>query len=77
MVLNIVSPEKVIYKGEADLVVLPGIKGAFMILERHAPVISILSKGHLIYRVSGENRSLNIEEGFIEKKDNIIIVCVE
>lgn len=77
MILNIISPEKIIYKGETEFVTLPGINGTFTILERHAPIISILNKGHLIYQVFGKNISIDIEEGVVEKKDNIITVCIE
>ena len=45
MNLEIITPDKTIYKGEADLVQLPGIDGSFEILNNHAPLISALVKG--------------------------------
>jgi F0F1-type ATP synthase epsilon subunit len=45
MKLSIISPEKVLYIGSAEMVRLPGLQGAFTILERHAPIISGLEKG--------------------------------
>lgn len=77
MKLEIISPEKVIYRGDAELITLPGIKGSFTILEKHAPIISGLNKGTLLYRHSGQDVSLKIEGGFIEAKNNRITVCVE
>jgi len=44
MELEIVTPDKTIFKGEADLVQLPGIDGSFEILSNHAPLISVLKK---------------------------------
>jgi len=78
MKLYIVSPEKTLYSGEADWVALPGLKGAFMILERHAPIISGLGKGAVRYGSREEtDSSFNIDGGFVEAKQNVVTVCVE
>ncbi|BAG83396.1 MAG: ATP synthase F1 subunit epsilon [Candidatus Azobacteroides pseudotrichonymphae] len=77
MILNILSPEKILYEGKVELVTLPGINGAFTVLDRHAPIISTLNKGYIIYQISGESVSVNIEGGFVEKKGDIITICIE
>ena len=77
MQLTIVSPEKILYTGEAELVTLPGTIGNFTILERHAPIISSLEKGTLVYRVKGEEKELAINGGFVEAKNNDVSVCIE
>jgi F-type H+-transporting ATPase subunit epsilon len=77
MKLDIISPEKILYKGPAELVMLPGLQGAFTVLERHAPIISGLNKGTLLYRNEGKDVSLEIDGGFVEAKNNIVTVCVE
>jgi F-type H+-transporting ATPase subunit epsilon len=78
MKLDIVSPEKVYYSGDVALVTLPGILGAFTILENHAPIISALQKGNIVYKLtnSAEN-TLHIEGGFAEINNNTITVCIE
>ena len=50
MKVIIVSPEKVLYQGEASSVVVPGEKGRFEILDHHAPIISTLTKGTVVCR---------------------------
>ncbi len=77
MRLEIVSPEKTLYSGEAELVTLPGTNGSFTILERHAPIISSLQKGMLVYRVKGEDKELAIDGGFVEAKNNVVSVCID
>ena len=77
MKLEIISPEKVIYSGNAEMLTLPGLKGLFTILDRHAPIISGLSKGALSYRNEGQTLSLDIEGGFVEAKNDLVTVCVE
>ena len=77
MNLEIISPEKVVYTGEAEQVTLPGLSGLFTILDRHAPIISALDKGILTYQANGENVELAINGGFVEVKKNIVSVCIE
>jgi F-type H+-transporting ATPase subunit epsilon len=77
MKLAIISPEKTLYRGDAEWVMLPGVKGAFTILERHAPIISSLNKGNIGYRQGGKEVSLAIDGGFVEAKNNVVTVCVE
>ncbi|MDL2241400.1 F0F1 ATP synthase subunit epsilon [Bacteroidales bacterium OttesenSCG-928-L03] len=77
MRLDIISPEKKLYSGEAELVTLPGINGSFSLLDRHAPVISALVGGKLVYRAEGKDVELTISGGFIEMNHNVVTVCVE
>lgn len=47
MLLEIITPESEIFKGEVDAVQLPGLDGSFQVLKGHAPIISGLSKGEV------------------------------
>ena len=47
--LVIVSPERTVYDGKADSVVLPGELGEFQVLVNHAPIISSLVAGEVRY----------------------------
>jgi len=81
MNLEIISPEKTIYSGEAEAVTLPGLNGLFTILNRHAPIISVLKKGVVSYRITGKAKENEIEvmisEGFVEAMKNNVSVCIE
>jgi F-type H+-transporting ATPase subunit epsilon len=77
MHLEIISPEKILYSGNAESVTLPGVSGSFTILDRHAPIISALHKGILTYSVNGNETELTIDGGFVEAKKNKVSVCVE
>ena len=46
MRLEIISAEKVLFKGNVQRVTLPGSLGTFTILEQHAPLISTLTHGN-------------------------------
>jgi F-type H+-transporting ATPase subunit epsilon len=77
MKIEIISPEKIIYSGEADSVTLPGTAGLFSILNHHAPIVSVLKKGTLTYKTGGSEKTMEINSGFAEVKQNIVSVCVE
>ena len=77
MKLEIVSPEKIVYSGQAELVTLPGLSGSFTILDRHAPIISALKKGVVSYSVNGKNEEIITDGGFVEVKKNNASVCIE
>ena len=77
MNLEIVSPEKIIYSGKAELVTVPGLSGSFTVLNRHAPIISILEKGVVSYSVNGKKEKMIINGGFVEMRKNNVSVCIE
>ncbi len=78
MLLEIISPDKKLYSGEADLIQVPGSKGSFEILKNHAPIISTLEKGHIkIVAPDGKKTTFEIDGGVIEAKNNKIIVLAE
>ncbi len=45
MKLEVITPEKKLFEGNAKAVQFPGINGSFQLLENHAPIISALGKG--------------------------------
>ena len=61
MVLEIVTPETILFKGEVNSVTLPGSDGAFQVLNNHAPVVSLLTKGTII--IDGVNTLNNDTHG--------------
>ena len=53
----LVSPERELFHGEVDQVVVPGTEGEFGVLPNHAPVISMIRPGALrIFDGAGERR---------------------
>lgn len=77
MKLKIITPEKHIFEGEADLVQLPGSDGLFEILRNHAPMIAALGKGKV--KVGNDNnfQYFEINGGVVEVLENNILVLAE
>jgi F-type H+-transporting ATPase subunit epsilon len=77
MKVDIISPDDLIYSGDATLVSLPGSKGAFEILENHAAIISTLEKGRIKVQTTGEDdKFFDVNGGLIEFSDNKLNVLV-
>ncbi len=93
MILEIVSPEATLFKGEVTSVSLPGVSGSFQILNNHAPIVSILKQGTVkiaansfdfekevvdkFTKVNDQTYTLEIASGTIEMKDNKVIVLAD
>jgi len=73
--VEILTPDKKLYSGEADLVKVPGSKGSFEILTKHAPIISTLEKGQ-IKIIEKDNKPVffDISGGVVEVHKNIITI---
>ena len=73
MRLEIVSPDGILFEGEAERVSFPGAAGSFDILPHHAP----LRQGTIQYEHDGKKGEQAIKSGFVEVKDDYISVCIE
>jgi len=75
--LRIIAPDRLVFEGEVEKVTLPGTVGSFTVLNRHAPIISSLEKGRIIYKDAGGDVEVAVKSGFAEVKDNVLSICVE
>lgn len=76
MKLEIISAEKILFKGDVRRVTLPGSLGTFTVLDQHAPLISTLTHGNVVFDTGGEEKQLTIDSGIVEVLDNRIVVCI-
>jgi F-type H+-transporting ATPase subunit epsilon len=75
MQLEVITPDKMLFSGEAKLVQLPGESGLFEILDNHAPIISSLQKGVVkVIDINNEKQLFEITGGVVECKSNNVIV---
>jgi F-type H+-transporting ATPase subunit epsilon len=78
MQVEIISPDKNLYEGEAKYVGLPGTAGNFGILNNHAPMISTLREGQVVLRKEDNSEELfDIKGGVIEVLKNKVIILAE
>lgn len=75
--LMVLTPQKTLFEGFVEKVELPGTKGRFMVLRNHAPLISSLSVGNVVYTSEGNESRIRIVAGFVRINDNEVVVCAE
>jgi F-type H+-transporting ATPase subunit epsilon len=64
---ELVSPEKLLFSGEVDAVVAPGVEGQFTVLKDHAPVMTVLKPGVVeIDEAAGKKERLFVRGGFAD-----------
>jgi len=75
---ELVSPERVLFSGEVEAVMLPGTEGDMTVLPGHAPVMTALKTGVVIatnHRNNGER--VLVRGGFAEVNAAGVIVLAE
>ena len=77
MILEIITPEKNVFNGTVDSVILPGKSGSFQLLNDHAPLVSTLQKGDLTFEINGKKETLLVDGGVLEVANNKVLVLAE
>jgi len=74
MHLNIITPTGTTYDGEADALVVPGLKGWLGILPRHAPMICALREGSVNVRCGFDTLYFAVGYGMLEVQDDAVTI---
>lgn len=77
MYLTITSPSGILCRTTVGKVSLPGTVGAFTVLPGHAPLISQLKEGKIIYAKEGEEHVQDLKSGFVKVLKDTIEICIE
>lgn len=77
MELVVISPQGVLLTVSADCVTLPGSMGAFSVLKNHAPLVSTLEKGEIVYTSDNKEKRYPVEGGISVVEKNRIQVLIE
>ena len=79
MQIEILTPEKKLFSGDAYGIQLPGVTGSFEVLEKHAPMVSALGNGaiKILLDSKGNTTKYTISGGFVEVLNNKVSVLLE
>jgi F-type H+-transporting ATPase subunit epsilon len=78
MLLEIITPEKVFFRGNVESVRVPGTKGSFAIKHNHAPIISTLEPGLIKIIHEMNERYFEMQDpAVVEQHENKIIILAE
>ncbi|MCR9250444.1 MAG: F0F1 ATP synthase subunit epsilon [bacterium] len=86
MFLEIVTPDEKVFEGEVESATFPGSDGSFQVLNDHAPLISTLGRGDLVYKTKiteGKDKDklkatiIEVDGGVVEVLHNKVVVLAE
>ena len=66
LTLEIITPEKVVYKNEVDELVAPTVNGQIAILPNHVGLLTKIIQGELIIRRANSRQALAVTGGFLK-----------
>ena len=74
--VNILTPENVVYSGEANSVILPGYDGLLGVLPNHAELVNELTEG--VVTLNGtEESTFNIKGGLARVNNNVLTILAD
>ena len=75
MLCSVVSPEQVLFEGEATQVITRTTEGDVAFLAGHAPFLGTLVEGQTrVYLTDGTVREFDIVGGFVEVSNNTVSI---
>lgn len=74
---EIVSQSKVVYSGDIDMVVLPGVDGQMGILPHHAPVLALLDYGIITVRTKDGDEHFTVAGGIAEVQPDQVTILAD
>jgi F-type H+-transporting ATPase subunit epsilon len=74
---EIVTAERVLFSGDVDEVVAPGVEGQLGILPHHAPLITALQPGELVVKKGQEEEIFAVGGGFLEVIQNTVTILAD
>ncbi len=73
--VELVSPERILFSGEADMVICRTTDGEIAFLTGHAPFIGALGIGAVrIKQTGGDEEVAAVHEGFVEVSDDRVTI---
>lgn len=74
---EIVSQDRTVFEGEADIVVLPGAAGEMGILPHHAPTLTTLKYGVIKVRRGGKEEIFTVAGGVAEVQPDVVTILAD
>jgi F-type H+-transporting ATPase subunit epsilon len=77
LLLEVVTPDRMVLSTEAEVVVCPGVEGQFGVLTGHIPFLSALDIGEMYYKAGGKTQYLAVSGGFAEVTGSKVTIVAE
>ena len=73
----VISPERTVYEGDADMVVVPAWDGELGVLRGHSPLLTLLGSGVLRVTNGGREERFEVHGGFMQVAEDVVTVLSE
>jgi F-type H+-transporting ATPase subunit epsilon len=77
LILEVVTPEKIIFSGSVDEVTIPGTEGEFGVLRGHEPFLTSVDIGALYFLAAGKKVDYAVNTGYAEITGSKVTVLIE
>lgn len=77
LLLEVVTPDRLVLSTQAEVVVCPGAEGQFGVLPGHIPFLSALDIGEMYYKAGGKTEYLAVSGGFAEVTGEKVTIVAE
>lgn len=77
LILEIVTPEKMVFSGKVEEATIPGTEGEFGVLRGHASLLSSIETGELSFTRDGRRTRYAVSTGYAEVTSGKVTVLVE
>jgi F-type H+-transporting ATPase subunit epsilon len=74
---EIISQDRLVYQGDADMVLLPGTDGEMGILPHHAPLLTTLKYGIIKVRSQGQETIFTVAGGIAEVQPEVVTILAD
>ena len=74
---EIVSQDRMVYEGDVDTVIIPGVVGEMGILPNHAPLLSTMGFGVIRVRISGQEDVFTVAGGLVEVQPDLVTILAD
>lgn len=77
MTVEILTPDVVLYEGDATYVGLPGSDGSLGILNHHAPLVTTLREGEVVVKNDKNEQTFAVKGGTVEVLNNHVTILAQ
>jgi F-type H+-transporting ATPase subunit epsilon len=77
LLVEVVTPEHIVYTNEVEMVVVPAIDGEIGILPLHAPLVGALKAGEVRFKIGDTTEWFAVSGGYIQVHEDKVIILAD
>lgn len=75
--LEIIASDRSFFKGDCEMLIVPGLDGEYGILPNHETMVTCLKSGELRFKVDGEWKYAAVSAGFVEIMPKFVVLLAD